>query len=122
MFHAWKKVATLFVLALGVVTDVVQAQDGSQIEYLEQDAITVAWSYNTAGSVGAGNGAFTSPDGTMVVIVGSDGKVTALDAATGTMMWTYEPTQASTSKSGAFFNTDAATPYIAYSVVSGGSR
>jgi len=121
-------------LPIGAVHGAEQQVGG---QYL--DEIVEEWSHSTAatntvsngGVVEAGNGAFLSPTGDRLVVVRRDGTLQAYHPATGATQWTYAPVAAELGAGeddtveclgGVFFSHQASTPYIAYAVVTGGTR
>ena len=85
--------------------------------FTSADMLQEAWTA-TGTTVGAGNGAFMSPDGLTLAVISRDCTVTAYEPTTGTTKWTNAPTDIVECLGGLWF----AGPYIAYSAVSGGAR
>jgi outer membrane protein assembly factor BamB len=113
-----KRVAVATALACLVALAPVVVQ--SQTTHFSGDEVQVAWQIFT-NAVGKGNGAFLSPRGDALVVVSSNGVVRALNPEDGVALWSFPSTPGATSSSGAFFNTNADTPYVAYCVTSGGA-
>jgi outer membrane protein assembly factor BamB len=89
----------------------------AQLTYIAGDQIMPDWT-GSASPVGPGNGAFTSPDGSIVVVTSKDGSAKAFDTTSGTEAWTFTPPSATaTSTSGVFFSYSAANPYLCFSYV-----
>jgi WD40 repeat protein len=87
----------------------------AQLTYIAGDQIMADWT-GSASPVGPGNGAFTSPDGSIVVVTSKDGSAKAFDTTSGTEAWTFTPPSATaTSTSGVFFSYSAANPYLCFS-------
>jgi outer membrane protein assembly factor BamB len=105
----FKILALLAVAWAGVAT--------AQLTYIASDQIVPGWT-GSANPVGPGNGAFTAPDGSMVVVISKDASVKAFDITTGTELWTFSaPTATATSTSGIFFSYGGASPYLCFSYV-----
>jgi hypothetical protein len=69
------------------------------------------------GQVESGNGAFISPDGSLLVVVGADTSIRGIDPKTGEELWSKFNTDTSAkSFGGAFFSEYLSTPYVMYSV------
>jgi outer membrane protein assembly factor BamB len=115
-FSSGKRVAVAALACLAALAPVVQ----SQTTHFSGDEVQVAWQIFT-NAVGKGNGAFMSPRGDALVVVSSNGVVRALNPEDGEALWSFPSTPGATSSSGAFFNTNADTPYVAYCVTSGGA-
>ena len=92
------------------------AQNATGSDYLAEPAL--AWSAGI-GQIGEGNGAFVSPSGDLLAVVGSDATVRGINPKTGKELWIYTPDdpQYSNSYGGAFFSTFENTPYIIFSLV-----
>jgi len=103
-------------LLVGLTQRGVHGQDG----YLDVADIVQAWNATTS-SVMEGNGAYTAPDGTAVVVISRDCTVTSYNP-TGGLQWTYQPDGDTECFGGVFFSYEGASKYMAFSVVSGGSR
>jgi outer membrane protein assembly factor BamB len=97
-----------------------QGLNAQTTTHFSGDQVQVAWQVFT-NPVGKGNGAFMSPRGDTLVVVSSNGVVRALNAADGEALWSFPSTPGVTSSSGAFFNTNAPVPYVAYCITSGGA-
>ena len=69
------------------------------------------------GTVEQGNGAFISPSGGLLVVVGRDSSVRAINPINGEQVWAVDG-GTTNSYGGAFFATYLTQPYILYSVVS----
>ena len=113
MLANWKQVVA--VLLLGWTKR--QYHVHGQGDYLAIGDITQTWAATTR-PVGPGNGAFTAPDGSTVVVVSSDCTITAYDPRTGTPTWgqPYSPATTSRCSGGPFFSYEGNTKYIAVSV------
>jgi outer membrane protein assembly factor BamB len=112
-----KRVAVAALLAcLAALAPVVQ----SQTTHFSGDEVQMPWQKFT-NAVGKGNGVFMSPRGDALVVVSSDTVVRALNPEDGEPLWSFPATPGATTSSGAFFNTNADTPYVAYCITSGGA-
>jgi hypothetical protein len=116
MVRYWTTIPVNILLLLALVS-VAHAQ----INYLSN--ATLVWQ-KFSSPVLQGNGVFLSPAGDLAVVVSRDATVRAFDPLTGKVAWVFTPSKknlaAVESFSGAFFSTGVTTPYIAYSVNSGG--
>jgi len=119
-------------LPIGAVHGAEQQVGGQYLdEIVEEWSRTVTVSNGAGGVVEDGNGAFLSPTGDTLVVVRRDGTLQAYHPATGATQWTYAPVAAELGAGeddtveclgGVFFSHQASTPYIAYAVVTGGTR
>jgi len=114
---SYRHALTAWLLLLAASTVQVQAQD----DYLAQPV--TAWTATTS-AVGPGNGAFSAPDGSAVVVLSRDCTVTSLDPTTGAVQWTVAASGAGQEcTSGIFFSYGAATEkYMIYAVSNGAGQ
>jgi hypothetical protein len=89
----------------------------AQLEY--PTAPTTGWSKFTAnGGMFNDNGVYAAPDDSIVVTMARTCIVSAFDAMTGNVTWTYLPTGGGFEcYGGVTFNYDAPVPYLVFSVV-----
>jgi hypothetical protein len=92
------------------------AQNATGSDYLAQP--TLAW-MTGIGQIQEGNGAFISPSGDLLAVVGNDATVRGINPKTGAEIWIHSPEnpQYANSYGGAFFSTFENTPYLIYSLV-----
>jgi hypothetical protein len=74
------------ILALALCSSISNAQ----LEYL--DGPDIKFMPKSVPSVGAGCGAYITPDDEMLVVTSSNSQVTGFDAVTGDAIFTYRPT------------------------------
>ena len=103
-------------LLVGLTQRVVHGQDG----YLDVADIVQAWNATTSAG-GEGNGAYTAPDGSAVVVISRDCTVTSYNP-TGGEQWSYNAGESTECLGGVFFSYEGTSKYMAFSVVSGSSR